>query len=255
MKSCSIISTDELFKSAAYLTEAFTGVQLPTLASTPNPSFPTGTVLSGTATIPSTSSHSMNDPALCAPTTRSSSVLTNIVYPENEDVQLPSRSLPSTEPQEDDSLHSLPTCVPTPSKPLVAGPSAPPRLSPAEASTRMEKDCSHSADPAKPEKLLAFNLAFRTQAPLFEWLENGGEDPLGGTGEPASTRTPTRVGSMTRGDAQLAVPNNASDCVPQRSFRFGRFSKAMMATTGWEAPKAILAGRLSTHFLRDRFDS
>ncbi|KAH0826054.1 hypothetical protein J3R83DRAFT_7341 [Lanmaoa asiatica] len=33
--------TDELFKSSAYLTEAFTGVQLPILSSTPNPSFPT----------------------------------------------------------------------------------------------------------------------------------------------------------------------------------------------------------------------
>ncbi|KAF8547690.1 S-adenosyl-L-methionine-dependent methyltransferase, partial [Imleria badia] len=50
--------TDELFKSAAYLTEAFTGVQLSTLASTPNLSFPADVIPSGTTTIPSTSSSS-----------------------------------------------------------------------------------------------------------------------------------------------------------------------------------------------------
>ncbi|KAI9570964.1 S-adenosyl-L-methionine-dependent methyltransferase [Boletus coccyginus] len=67
-----------------------------------------------------------------------------------------------------------------------------------------------SGNTAKPEKLPAFNLALRTNAPFFDWLENGGEDPLGGTGQGAC------------------------------SFRLGRFSRAMIGTTLWEAPKAIL---------------
>lgn len=186
----------------------------------------------------------MNDPAPCAPTTRSSSVLTHIVYPENEDVQPPSRLLPSTDSLENDRLHTLPSGVSIPSAPLAAEPSVPPaRLSPVEASIQMEKDCLHSGDTAKPEKLLGFNLAFRTHAPLFEWLENGGEDPLGGTGLAASIRTPAKMGGVIRGDVQLAVPNNAPSCMPPKSFRLERFSKAMMATAGWEAPKAILGGK------------
>ncbi|KAG8221633.1 hypothetical protein J3R82DRAFT_1911 [Butyriboletus roseoflavus] len=237
------LTTDELFKSAAYLTEAFTGVQLPTLASTPNPSSLTDGVLSGTTTIPSRSSYVMNDPASSAPTARSSSILTHIVYPENEYVQPPSRSLLSTESLESDRFRTLPTGVPIPSQPQAVGPSTPlARLSPVETSIQTEKDCLHSGDAAKPEKLLAFNLAFRTHAPLFEWLENGGEDPLGGTGQAASVPTATKIGGMIRGDLQLAAPSNAPDCVPRKSFRLQRFSKAMMATAGWEAPKAILSG-------------
>ncbi|KAF8128341.1 S-adenosyl-L-methionine-dependent methyltransferase, partial [Boletus edulis] len=94
----------------------------------------------------------------------------------------------------------------------------------------------------KPEKLPAFNLAFRTQAPFFEWLENGGEDPLGGTGRGACIHTLTKTRNVQAGDVRLAVPNDVFNCASRKSFRLERFSKAMTGTTLWEAPKAILNG-------------
>ena len=242
-----ITSTDELFKSAAYLTEAFTGVQLP-IASTPNPTFSANAISCGTTTIRSTSSFVINDPAPSAPITRSSSALTHIVYPEDEGVQPPSRSLPSTEPLENDSPLKD---VPITSQPLATEPSMPLlRLSLVEASTQMEQERLRSRDAAKPEKLPAFNLALCTNAPFFDWLENGGEDQLGGTGQGACIRTLTGAGSVRHGDLQLEVPSNAPNRVPRKSFRLERFSRAMIGTTEWEVPKAILSGKFLMHIPR-----
>ena len=227
-----ITSTDELFKSAAYLTEAFTGVQLPTLSPTPNSPFPADAISSRTNAIPSTSSFVINDPAPCAPTTRSSSALTHIVYPEDEGVHPPSHAVPSTEPLESDFP---PKDIPISSQPLAAEPSAPlPRLNLVEASTQTEQGRLNPGDAAQPEKIPAFNLALRTTAPFFDWLENGGEDQLGGTGQGACIRT----GSVKHGDMRAASRN----AVPGKSFRLERFSRAMIGTTEWEAPKAILSG-------------
>jgi hypothetical protein len=244
---CLITSTDELFKSAAYLTEAFTGVQLSTLASTPNLSFPADVIPSGTTTIPSTSSSVINDPTHCAPTARSSSVLTHIVYPENGDIP-PSPFPPSTGPLENDTLYSPPKDVIS-SQPFATEPSVPlpPCLSLVEASTQTEQERLLSGDAAKLEKLPAFNLGLRTNAPFFDWLENGGTDPLGGTGEGAFVRALTKTGGVRRGDVQHAVPGNGPDRVSRKSFRLQRFSRAMVATTEWEAPKAILSGKFLIH--------
>ena len=231
-------STDELFKSAAYLTEAFTGVQPQTLASAPTLSRNADADLPGTIT-----SLAMNDPVPCTSTTRSSSILTHIVYPEDDGVQPPSRFLLSTEPPEEDSMRTFPKGVSSSSQPPATAPSAPPPdRSMIEASMQMEKERPRPED-AKSEKVPAFNLAFRTHAPYFDWLDDGGKDPLGGTGQGACVRTPMRTESMRCGGVQPAVPNGVPNCVPSKSFRFDRFSKAMVGTTLWEAPKAILSGR------------
>ena len=243
-----ITRTDELFKSASYLTEAFTGVQLPTLPSTPNLSFPADVMPSGTTMIPSTSSSVINHPTHCASTTRSSSVLTHIVYPENGDI-IPSPSPPSTGPLQNETLYSPPKDVPISSRPLVTEPSVllPSCLSSVKASTQMEQERSLARDAAKLEKLPAFNLGLRTNASFFDWLENDGRDPLGGTGEGAFIRTLTRTGGVRCGDVQSAVPGNGPDRASGKSFRLQRFSRAMAATTEWEAPKAILSGEFLTH--------
>ncbi|KAF8443678.1 hypothetical protein L210DRAFT_3502471 [Boletus edulis BED1] len=235
--------TDEIFKSAAYLTEAFTGVQLPTLASASNSSCPADPHFSGATTIPSTSSFVMNDPVTCVPATRSSSIRTHIVYPENENVEPHSHSLPSTEPLENDVSYPLKD-APIPSHPLGTEPSTPPTpgRSHVEGLTQTEGERVRLGPVVKPEKLPAFNLAFRTQAPFFEWLENGGEDPLGGTGRGACIHTLTKTRNVQAGDVRLAVPNDVFNCAPRKSFRLERFSKAMTGTTLWEAPKAILNG-------------
>lgn len=139
--------------------------------------------------------------------------------------------------------------IPIPSQPLATEPQVPlsPCLSPIEISTQVEEMCLRSGDTIKPGKLLAFNLAFHTNRPFFEWLENGGEDPLGGTGQGARICTPTRTGSIMCSDLQPAAPGNELNRVPGKSFRLQRFSKAMMGTTGWEAPKAILGGKFLTY--------
>jgi len=243
-----ITRTDELFKSAAYLTEAFTGVQLPIPASNADPPFPADAITPGTTTIPSTSSFVISDPTACAPTTRSSSDLTHIVYPDDVgDTQPPSCPLRSTDPLEVGTLSSPPTELPISSKPLATEPSISlPHPSLVEASTQMEKQCLRPGNTVRPEKLPAFNLALRTNAPFFDWLENGGEDPLGGTGQGACVHALTRTGGTRRDDVQLAVPTIPPDCAPRKSFRLGRFSRAMIGTTLWEAPKAILSGEFLT---------
>ena len=237
-------SADELFKSAAYLTEAFTGVQLPTLASTSDTTFPANTVLSGKSTIPSTSGYVINDPTPCASTKRSSSVLTHIVYPEDDNVHPLPHSLPTKESLERVGSRSPPTGSSIPSQLH-----PPPFLSPIEASEQAGENCLQSRNTTRPEKLLAFNLAFHTGTPYFEWLENGGEDLLGGTGQGARICIPTKKGSIMPSDVLLVVPRNEPKCAPGKPFRLQRFSKAMTGTTGWEAPKAILSGKLLTFHL------
>lgn len=134
------------------------------------------------------------------------------------------------------------------SQPLATEPWAPlsPRLNPVEASTQAEK-CLHSEDATKPEKLLAFNLAFHTNTPYFEWLENGGEDPLGGTGHGARICTAAKTEKILRDDTEPVVPGDEPNCASGKPFRLQRFSMAMMGTAGWEAPKAILSGKPSTY--------
>lgn len=238
-----ITRTDELFKSAAYLTEAFTGVQLPILASNADPPFPADAISPGTTTIPSASSFVLGDPTACATTTRSSSDLTHIVYPEDAgDAQPPSCWPPST--LEDGTLSSPPTELPISSQPLATESSTPlpPRASLVDASKQTEKQRLRPGNTAKPEKLPAFNLALRTNAPFFDWLENGGEDPIGGTGQGACVHALARTGGAGHDDVQPAVPTIPPNCAPRKSFRLGRFSRAMIGTTLWEAPKAILSG-------------
>ncbi|KAF9235949.1 hypothetical protein BU15DRAFT_50734, partial [Melanogaster broomeanus] len=97
---------------------------------------------------------------------------------------------------------------------------------------------------AEQDTLSAFNLAFRTTVPYFDWLENGGKDPIGGTGRGAcASGTTTMGGNLTiHNGTRLPVQCDASKPTPPKSFRLERFSKAMTGTTGWERPGAILGG-------------
>ncbi|KAG2367596.1 hypothetical protein BDR07DRAFT_1393039 [Suillus spraguei] len=101
-----------------------------------------------------------------------------------------------------------------------------------------------------PEHLPAFNLAFNTPAPFFEWLEDGGLDTLGGNGAGAGCLPAGAVGNIMSASPQTRaghVRNSStlstqSGREPSKSFRLERFSQAMIGTSGWESPGAILTG-------------
>ncbi|KAG2068138.1 hypothetical protein BDR04DRAFT_791799 [Suillus decipiens] len=100
------------------------------------------------------------------------------------------------------------------------------------------------------EHLPAFNLAFNTPAPFFEWLEDGGLDTLGGNGAGAGCLPAGAVGNIVSTGAETRtehVRNSStlstqSGSEPSKSFRLERFSQAMIGTSGWESPGAILTG-------------
>jgi hypothetical protein len=189
-----IVSTDELFKSAAYLTEAFTGVQLP--------SAPTA---ASTATI-----HPARDDAhTCVPEFRNPWDDTDIPCFTNDKAH-------TSHPL----AHSQPTQVSSNRK---------------SAGSRVEI-----------ETLPAFNLAFNTPVPFFEWLEDGGLDALGGSGIGAGCLPPGNgddgVHSQTGHARKKSTLSMQSGRELRKSFRLERFSQEMTGTSGWEAPGAILSG-------------
>ncbi|OAX34859.1 hypothetical protein K503DRAFT_803247 [Rhizopogon vinicolor AM-OR11-026] len=169
------LCTDELFKSAAYLTEAFTGVQLPSA-----PHAPPGSA----ATMP----------------------------PDGDDTHT-SGHLKQPQP-----IH-------------------------------VESDGRSAKGNVMVETLPAFNLAFNTPVPFFEWLEDGGLDALGGSGigagswdiESAGNEDGTKQGQAghVRNKSTLSTRSGRE---LRKSFRLERFSQAMTGTSGWEAPRAILSG-------------
>ncbi|KAF9218485.1 hypothetical protein BS17DRAFT_791302 [Gyrodon lividus] len=240
------LCTDELFKSAAYLTEAFTGVQLPVskslglAASLPIPSLPQDRLLFQSTT---TSVYAAGASGSHDPSTRSSSILTHIVHTndENGGLQLPSRLALSSETSQDiTSRH-----------PLASGPSSPhlppppPHPTPVEEhATRLGKEGGEPEAQHQKDTLPAFNLAFHTASPFFDWLENGGRDPIGGTGRGACASATIKGGNdlTIRDDVQLPAHCDVPECVPPKSFRLERFSKAMTGTSRWEGPGAILSG-------------
>ena len=188
-------STDELFKSAAYLTEAFTGAQLP---STP-------AVTPGSAARDPPGSYDAHISALN----------------KEDDTHIPGPC--ST----DSDVHtSAPLTEPQPIRVELGG--------------RITEKSGGELD-----TLPAFNLAFKTPVPFFEWLEDGGLDALGGSGIGA--------GHFPHGDADEGVHNQfghvrnkstlstRSGRELRKSFRLERFSQAMTGTSGWEAPGAILS--------------
>ncbi|KAG1880138.1 hypothetical protein F4604DRAFT_1620152 [Suillus subluteus] len=104
-----------------------------------------------------------------------------------------------------------------------------------------------------PEPLPAFNLAFNTPVPFFEWLENGGLDALSGNGAGAGCLPAGAVGNIVSAEDEgaqthtghvrnLSTLSAQSGREPGKSFRLERFSQAMIGTNGWEAPGAILTG-------------
>ncbi|KAG9311280.1 S-adenosyl-L-methionine-dependent methyltransferase [Chiua virens] len=220
------LMTDELFKAAAYLTEAFTDVQLPTRTPSANKLFPADPMLSGTTIPPSTSIHCRE----------------SCVYPEEDQNPQPaSGTLPSTESLEKVISPSFPEDILISPQTHATQIHIPPCRDPVKSSTQAEKECSPSGGVAKHEKLSAFSLAFHTDAPYFDWLENGGEDPLGGTGQGAGACIQTRMQSDMQA-MQSAASRKAHNAVSRKPFRLKRFSRAMTGTTGWEVPKAILSG-------------
>lgn len=118
-----------------------------------------------------------------------------------------------------------------------------------------ESDRRSAGSGLGPEPLPAFNLAFNTPVPFFEWLENGGLDALGGNGggtgclltgavpnivSAEDESAQTRTGHMRN----LSTLSAQSGREPGKSFRLERFSQAMIGTSGWEAPGAILTSML-----------
>ncbi|KAH7923064.1 S-adenosyl-L-methionine-dependent methyltransferase, partial [Leucogyrophana mollusca] len=118
------LCTDELFKSAAYLTEAFVGVQLPS---------------SSTCTSPSCAATATATPA----------------------------PIPAT-------------------------------------------DALLPATDADPDPLPAFNIAFQTASPYFEWLEDGGRDARGGDGAMTGTSGWEAPGAILSGFDWHALPRGAT---------------------------------------------
>jgi len=187
-----VLSTDELFKSAAYLTEAFTGVQLPSIP-----------VASGSAaTVPSHGDH-MHTPIASVRTDAHTS------YFSDNDV-------------------------------YESGLLTPPETIRAKLNgTKSERLVT------EVETLPAFNLAFNTPEPFFEWLENGGLDALGGSGVGAGRQDAEPAGGKGAPDQDhvgharnMSMPGS---CELHKSFRLERFSQAMTGTSGWEANGAILS--------------
>jgi hypothetical protein len=188
-----VLSTDELFKSAAYLTEAFTGVQLPSAPA-----------LTRAATIPP----ARDEAHACIPEFRNPWDDTHISCFIN------------------DNAHT--------SHPLDPQP------------TQVSSDRKSTESGVEIETLPAFNLAFNTPAPFFEWLEDGGLDALGGSGVGAGCLPPVDrdddVRSRTGHVRKQSTLSTQSGRELRKSFRLERFSQAMTGTSGWEAPGAILSG-------------
>lgn len=116
-----------------------------------------------------------------------------------------------------------------------------------------ESDRRSAGSGLDPEPLPAFNLAFNTPVPFFEWLEDGGLDALGRNGGGAGCLPARVVGNIVSAEDEGAQPHTGhvrnistlSACSgrePGKSFRLERFSQAMIGTSGWEAPGAILTG-------------
>jgi hypothetical protein len=189
-----ILSTDELFKSAAYLTETFTGVQLP--------SAPTST---SAATIPP----ARDDAHTRVPEFRN----------PRDDTHIPCFT--------HDNTHT--------SHPLAH---------PQHIQVSLDRKRAESG--VEIETLPAFNLAFNTPVPFFEWLEDGGLDALGGSGIGAGCLPPEDgddgVHSQTGHARKQSTLSTRSGRELHKSFRLERFSQAMTGTSGWEAPGAILSG-------------
>jgi hypothetical protein len=191
-----------LFKSAAYLTEAFTGAQLP---STP-------------AVTPESAAR---DPP--------GSYDAHISVLNKED----DTHIPGPFSADNDVHTSAPLTEPQPIRVELGG--------------RITEKPGVELD-----TLPAFNLAFNTPVPFFEWLEDGGLDALGGSGIGA--------GHFPHGDADDGVHNKfghvrnkstlstRSGRELRKSFRLERFSQAMTGTSGWEAPGAILSGMFPFFF-------
>lgn len=114
-------------------------------------------------------------------------------------------------------------------------PFAPHAPHPVEASTPTASQCCAATLKCERHTIPAFNLAFHTTAPYFEWLENGGIDLLGKTGVGAGPPQPT---ILLEQSAQ--APSLQGQIT--KSFRLERFSEAMTGTCGWEAPGAIFSG-------------
>lgn len=187
-----VLSTDELFKSAAYLTEAFTGVQLPSTAVVP------GSTAAG---------HLNGDDAYTSVQNRWDDAYISC-FP-------------------DDNSHTY--GVLTPLQPIQA-----------KLDGRIAEDSV-----VEVETLPAFNLAFNTPVPFFEWLENGGLDALGGSGIGAGRRDsePAGVNQDHFGHVRnMSTLSMRSGHEQHKSFRLERFSQAMTGTSGWEANGAILSG-------------
>lgn len=114
-----------------------------------------------------------------------------------------------------------------------------------------ESDRRSAGSGLDPEPLPAFNLAFNTPVPFFEWLEDGGLDALGRNGGGAGCLPARVVGNIVSAEDEGAQPHTGhvrnistssarSGREPGKSFRLERFSQAMIGTSGWEAPGAIL---------------
>jgi hypothetical protein len=121
-----------------------------------------------------------------------------------------------------------------------------------------ESDTGSARSGLDPEPLPAFNLAFNTPVPFFEWLENGGLDALAGNGGGAGCLPAGAVGNIVSAEDRgaqthtgharnLSTLSAQSGREPGKSFRLERFSQAMIGTSGWEAPGAILTGMLQFH--------
>ncbi|KIK97901.1 hypothetical protein PAXRUDRAFT_9890 [Paxillus rubicundulus Ve08.2h10] len=253
------LCTDELFKSAAYLTEAFTGVQLPVPQSLGSASRPTSPLTSSNSfaqrtMTPLTDNHAAGASNYHNLSTRSSSALTHVICTNDEDERLrtPSRLALSKESFEDiNSRCPLPNkardrYLPLASTPLSPHlPPPPPHSMPVEESTaRLAKEGGASEAQGERDTLPAFNLAFRTTASFFDWLESGSKDPIEGTGRGAGASATTREFSdlMEHNATQLPIHGDGPESESQKPFRLERFSKAMTGTSGWEAPGAILSG-------------
>jgi hypothetical protein len=119
----------------------------------------------------------------------------------------------------------------------------------------VESDRRSAGPGLGPEPLPAFNLAFNTPVPFFEWLENGGLDALGGNGGGTGCLPAGAVGNIISAEDEssqtrtghvrnLSTLSAQSGREPGKSFRLERFSQAMIGTSGWEAPGAILTSML-----------